>query len=95
MIKSFGSGDPLGQYGGFSLTNTGKYRPKSAIVTDAGKSLDKVIGITLLTANEDTGGGTRIVDCPFQPQGQTYSYCVHTAGDLTGDSVDVGVTERP
>ena len=92
VLKSFNPSDPVSQYGRFTAGSKGPFRPKSAIVTDLGKSLDKVTGITILDGFEDYGGGTRIIDCQA---GETFTYCAITSGDPTGDGVRIGVTERP
>jgi hypothetical protein len=89
VIKNFGAGDPSGQYGGFSETS--KFRNKSVLVTEVGRSLDKVTSIvTYWTYAASGSGGSHIVPCsPHTP----YSYCIQNKNDGAGNWVIVGVVE--
>ena len=91
VIKNFGAGDPSGLYGGFSKTS--KFRTKSVLVTEVGRSLDKVASIvTTWTYAARGSGGSQIIPCyPRAP----YSYCINNHNDGAGNWVKVGVVERP
>ena len=90
VIKIAGEGDPHGLYGGYFSTSG--YRTKSVLVTEVGKSLDKVTSIVTTVTNAPVGpGGSQIISCGSE----LYSYCIHNGDDGVGNSVDVGVIELP
>jgi hypothetical protein len=92
VIKNFGrAGDPSGLYGA-SFSETSNFRTKSVLVTEVGRSLDKVTSIvTLWTYVANGTGGSQIVPCnlPTSP----YSYCIVNKNDSAGNWVIVGVVE--
>jgi hypothetical protein len=83
--------DEFGSYGPSDWTFALE-RCRSDHVTEVGRSLDSVARIDVLFLGVYDGpGGTRItLDCP-----EDYTYCLVNRNDGTGNSVRLGVVERP
>ncbi len=93
LINSYGLPDAIGQYGGVG-PGTG-YRSKSVLVTEVGKSLDKVLSIVPIRGRSGYGsGGTQVVDCNGYPN-YPYTYCLMNTNDPAGNEIGVGVIEKP
>jgi hypothetical protein len=97
VVNSYSAGDPYGVYGN-CYTDT-DYRNKASLVTEAGKSLDEVVAIYMLSCGPSFGAPQevpQIVSCNgISAFPATYSYCLHTSSDGKGNIVTMGVIANP
>jgi len=91
VVASTDGSDPYAQYGKCGVR--ANYRAKSGHVTAAGRSLENVRGIDILSCTTASGtGGTFVVPCPA---GLSYSYCLRNQSDGVGNDIFLGVMEAP
>jgi hypothetical protein len=93
VTVSGNSGDPYGQYGGYGPGSL--YRLKSRLVTDVGRSLDKVDAIIILRGGTIVSGPEPVHFIPCGNGPDPYTYCVGSFHDPSGSTVFAGVIERP
>jgi len=81
------SPDPYELYGG--CTETAEFGGKQFHVYAVGRTLDRVLAITVLECTDFTGGGpTRIIPCPA---GSPYAYCLFNDNDGAGNLFRMGI----